>query len=66
VAGRWRCEATYRGRLRDVASTGKRVSWTATNISRIGNGKIAETTAEEDILGLMRQLGDVPEPTSAV
>jgi steroid delta-isomerase-like uncharacterized protein len=57
VAGRWRCRGTHRGPLMGIAPTGRRVSWTANDIFRIEAGRIAENTAEEDIAGLLRQLG---------
>lgn len=68
VAGRWRCEATHRGTLMGIPATGRRVSWTANDILRIDGRRIVENTAEEDMLGLMRQLGAIPEQqaTSAV
>jgi steroid delta-isomerase-like uncharacterized protein len=65
VAVRWRCEATHRGPLKDIAPTGKRVNWTANDILRIENGRIAESTVEQDMLGLMRQLGAAPEPNES-
>ena len=66
VTSRWRCEATHSGQqLMGISPTGKRVSWTANAVLRIENGRIAELTAEVDMLALMRQLGAAPEPTSA-
>jgi steroid delta-isomerase-like uncharacterized protein len=62
VAGRWRCKGTHLGPLMGIPATGKRVTWTANDILRIEAGRIAENTAEEDMLGLMRQLGAIPEP----
>ena len=47
------------GRLR---SDGQEVESTAIVISRIEGGKIAEDWANFDDLGLMRQLGAIPEP----
>jgi hypothetical protein len=41
------------------------VSWTANDIFRIEAGRIAENTAEEDIAGLLRQLGAGEEATPA-
>ena len=62
---RWSSEATHSGPLMGIAPTRKRVSWTANDVLRIENGRIAEITAEEDMLALVRQLGAAPEPTSA-
>ena len=64
VAGRWRCEATHLGPLMGIPATGKQVIWTANDILRIEQGKIAENTAEEDMLGLMGQLGAPPPSAS--
>ncbi len=61
VAGRWTVRGTHRGPLMGIPPTGKQVSWTANDIFRIANGKIAENTAEEDMLTLMRQLGALSE-----
>jgi steroid delta-isomerase-like uncharacterized protein len=63
VAARWRCEATHQGPLLGIPATDRRVSWTANDILRIQDNKIVENTAEEDMFGLMRQLGAIPEPT---
>jgi len=60
VAGRWAIEGTHEGELWRIAATGRRARWTATDIFRIENERIAENTPEEDIFGLMRQLGAVP------
>jgi steroid delta-isomerase-like uncharacterized protein len=62
VAGRWRCEATHQGVLMGIPATGRRVCWTANDILRIEGQRIVENTAEEDMLGLMRQLGAIAEP----
>jgi predicted ester cyclase len=47
--------------LEGIAPRGKRVESTGTIISRIEGGKIAEDWANFDDLGLMRQLGAIPE-----
>ena len=65
VAGRWRCPGTHRGPLMGIAPTGRRVSWTANDIFRIEADRIAENTAEEDIAGLLRQLGASHQATPA-
>jgi steroid delta-isomerase-like uncharacterized protein len=65
VVCHWKCEATLQRTLMGMAPTEKRVSWTANDVFRIENGRIAEITAEEDMIALMRQLGAAPEPTLA-
>jgi hypothetical protein len=40
------------------------VCWTANDILRIEDQRIAENTVEENMLGLMQQLGAIAEPTA--
>jgi predicted ester cyclase len=44
-----------------IAPTGKHVSWQSARIYRIVDGKIAEHWAIRDDLGMLRQLGALPE-----
>jgi predicted ester cyclase len=46
----------------DVPPTGKEVEFTGISVYRIEGERIAESWTEEDELGLMRQIGAVPEP----
>jgi predicted ester cyclase len=62
VAARWRARATHRGEYVGVPPTGKEVEFTGISVYRIEGEKIAESWTEEDELGLMRQIGAVPEP----
>jgi predicted ester cyclase len=62
VAARIRFRGTHQGELEGIAPTGRRVEATGIIISRIEGGKIAEDCwANFDDLGLMRQLGAIPE-----
>jgi predicted ester cyclase len=61
VAARVRFRGTHQGKLESIAPTGRRVESTGIIISRIEGGKIAEDWANFDDLGLMRQLGAIPE-----
>jgi hypothetical protein len=45
-----------------VAPTGKRISMTGISIFKISEGKVAENRAVPDVLGMMRQIGAIPEP----
>jgi predicted ester cyclase len=45
-----------------IAPTGKDVEFTGISFYRIEAGRIAESWNEEDQLGLMRQIGAIPEP----
>jgi predicted ester cyclase len=62
VAARWRARATHRGEYVGIPPTGKEVEFTGISLYRIEGGKIAESWTAEDELGLMRQIGAVPEP----
>ena len=60
VVVRWRCEGTHRGELAGLAPTGVHAVITGIAIDRYENGKIAESWAEWDNLGLARQIGAAP------
>jgi steroid delta-isomerase-like uncharacterized protein len=53
---------THQGEFQGIPATGKRVSASGVGIGRLANGRIAETWAAYDALGLMQQLGDIPGP----
>ncbi|MBI3860215.1 MAG: ester cyclase [Thaumarchaeota archaeon] len=57
IAGRWTFRGTQTGDYMGIAATGKPMTWTATAIYRITDGKVAEVWDNEDFLGLMQQLG---------
>jgi predicted ester cyclase len=61
VVARWRSQATHQGDYLGIAPTGKEVEFTGISFYRIEAGRIAESWNEEDELGLMRQIGTVPE-----
>ncbi len=61
VVARWRARATHQGTYMGIPPTGKEVEFTGISVYRIEAGRIAESWNEEDELGLMRQLGAVPE-----
>jgi steroid delta-isomerase-like uncharacterized protein len=65
VASRVTVTGTHRGPLLGMPATGRRVTFTSTNISRVANGKIAEHWGNSDQLGLMQQLGAIPAPGAA-
>lgn len=62
VVARWRAEGTHQGELAGIAPTGRRCIAEGTLTARISGGKMAETWDMWDALGLMRQIGAVPEP----
>jgi len=61
VAARVRFRGTHQGELEGIAPTDRRVESTGIVISRIEGGKIAEDWANLDDLGLMSQLGAIPQ-----
>jgi steroid delta-isomerase-like uncharacterized protein len=61
VATRWTVTGTHGGELLGLPPTGKEVAFTGIDIHRIENGRIVEEWTSWDALGLMRQLGLLPE-----
>jgi steroid delta-isomerase-like uncharacterized protein len=55
-----------RGELMGVPPTGKRITVSNITITRLEGGKIVEEWTESDTLGMMQQLGLVPEPGDSV
>jgi steroid delta-isomerase-like uncharacterized protein len=65
VMTRWSCRGTHKGDLNGIAATGKQFTFTGISVVRVSNGKIAEGFVNWDALGLMQQLGVVPQPVQA-
>jgi steroid delta-isomerase-like uncharacterized protein len=61
VMARWSCRGTHKGDLRGIAPTGKQFIITGLSVARFTDGKMAEGWINWDALGLMQQLGVVPE-----
>jgi steroid delta-isomerase-like uncharacterized protein len=61
VVARWSCRGTHKGDFNGIAPTGKQVNITGISIARFTNGKMTEGFVNWDALGLMQQLGVVPE-----
>lgn len=61
IVVRWSCRGTHKGDLNGIAPTGKQFSISGTSIARFTNGKMVEGWINWDALGLMQQLGVVPE-----
>ena len=53
---------THKGVFMDIAPTNKQIEVSANVIDRISGGKVMETWAEVDMLGMMQQLGVIPPP----
>ena len=62
IVARWSCRGVHKGDLNGIAPTGNQFAITGVTICRFDHGKIVEGFVNWDALGLMRQLGVVPEP----
>ena len=62
VAARVAFRGTHRGEFQGIPPTGKEVAFSSIEIDRMVDGKVAEHWFEMDLLGLMQQLGAIPEP----
>jgi steroid delta-isomerase-like uncharacterized protein len=65
VVTRWRARGAHRGDLGPIPATGRAFEMDGVTIERIADGKIAEVWVARDELGLLRQLGVLPEPADA-
>jgi steroid delta-isomerase-like uncharacterized protein len=65
VATRWRARGTHDGPLGDLPATGREFAIDGVTIERLEGGRIAEVWVARDELGLMRQLGVMPQPEAA-
>ena len=61
VIARWSCRGQHKGELNGIAPTGKQFAISGVTIARFANGKMVEGYVNWDALGLMQQLGVVPE-----
>ncbi len=65
VMARWSCRGTHKGDLSGIAPTGKQFTISGVSIARFSGSKMAEGYVNWDALGLMQQLGVVPELAKA-
>jgi len=61
VVSRWTAHATHKADFLGVPATGKRIVTTGIAISRYADGKTVETWSNWDALGLLQQLGAIPQ-----
>jgi steroid delta-isomerase-like uncharacterized protein len=61
VAARNEFRGTHRGEFQGIPPTGKEVAFSSIEINRMADGKVEEHWFELDLLGLMQQLGALPE-----
>jgi steroid delta-isomerase-like uncharacterized protein len=62
VAARVAFHGTHSGEFQGIPPTGKEVTFTSIEVNRVRDGKVEEHWVELDLLGLMQQLGAIPEP----
>ena len=62
VAGRMTTSGTHKAKFMGIPATNKRFSMTEFHIVRIANGKAVEHWGNQDDMGMMMQLGVIPEP----
>jgi steroid delta-isomerase-like uncharacterized protein len=66
VVTRWSAQGTHQGETEDLGpATGNRMQITGISIERFSEGRVAESWDSFDALGMMQQLGLVPEPEQA-
>ena len=65
VVQRVTLRGTHQGELMGIPPTGKQVSFTGIVIDRFKDGKFVETWGNFDNLGLMQQLGAIPQMAQA-
>ncbi len=61
VSTRWTASGTHQGEFRNILATGKTVVIAGISFSRYSGNQLAETWIAVDDLGMMQQLGVVPE-----
>jgi predicted ester cyclase len=61
AAGNIIARGTHQGEFLGIAPTGREVTWRETHVGRFENGKLVEHWGNSDDLGLMQQIGALPE-----
>jgi steroid delta-isomerase-like uncharacterized protein len=62
VAARFMMRGTHQGAFFGVPPTGRSIKVQVLNFYRFSNGQIIEEYGQPDMLGLLQQLGAIPEP----
>ena len=62
VAKRWTLRGTHSGELLGIPPTNKQVTLDAMSIYRFEDGRVKEIWWTTDTLGLLQQIGAIPEP----
>ncbi|MFC7155692.1 ester cyclase [Halomarina halobia] len=61
VATRFTTRGTVEGELRGVEASGERIEVTGVVVDHLSDGKIAERWVHDDALGMLEQLGAIPD-----
>jgi predicted ester cyclase len=61
VVARWTARGTHNGMLMNILPTGRQATLKGIDILRIEGGKIVERWGEFDALGMLHQLGVIPQ-----
>jgi predicted ester cyclase len=62
VVVRWTMQATQQGSFYGIAATNKPCTLTGIDIYHLANGQIREVWHQQDILGMLRELGSIRLP----
>jgi steroid delta-isomerase-like uncharacterized protein len=62
VATRWITRGTHKGEFQGIPPTGRQVAITGITIFLVADDKLLEGWSNADMLGMLQQLGAVPEP----
>jgi steroid delta-isomerase-like uncharacterized protein len=62
VAARVAFHGSHHGEFQGIPPTDKQVSFSSIEVNRVVGGQVEEHWVELDLLGLMQQLGAIPEP----
>ncbi len=60
MATRWTVRGAHRAEMMGTAAAGNRVTFTGTQTGYISGGKIVESQANWDTIGMLHQIGAVP------
>ena len=65
VATRWTARGTHQGELDGIPASGNQVTVQGMSMDRISGGKFVETWDLYNALGMLQQIGAIPEPEQA-
>jgi predicted ester cyclase len=58
-------QGTHEGEFQGLPPTGRKATWEAIDICRVDDGRLLEHWGQLDRLGLLEQLGAIPQPASS-